>query len=165
MTPELGSTQTVLRGRLPSLGRSLGHAFRRSYESSKVGPAGSRPIGVNGGLGQQPLPEPIGLGQHRCVVAAQIVPLHTEAVADRAVAPDGRVLYGSMQVARGKTSGGETQMRIRQVFWLLEKKVVRRQLFLDRSEALIAAGLEEADVTAEGGAPSLHASARRARKS
>ena len=29
----------------------------------------------------------------------------------RAVAPDGRVLCGSMQVARGKTSGVETQMQ------------------------------------------------------
>jgi ketosteroid isomerase-like protein len=58
-------------------------------------------------------------------------------------APDGRVLAGGRLVGRGRASGVETELRGYWVLWLEDGKVVRRQVFLDRAEALEAAGLSE----------------------
>ena len=58
-------------------------------------------------------------------------------------APDERVLAGGRLVGRGKFSGVETELRGYWVLWFEDGKVVRRQVFLDRSEALEAAGLSE----------------------
>ena len=58
-------------------------------------------------------------------------------------APDGRVLAGGRLVGTGKASGVETELRGYWVLWFENSKVVRRQVFLDRSEALEAAGLSE----------------------
>jgi hypothetical protein len=45
--------------------------------------------------------------------------------------------------ARGKASGAETQIRGWFVLWVTGGKITRRQVFLDREEALEAAGLSE----------------------
>jgi ketosteroid isomerase-like protein len=58
-------------------------------------------------------------------------------------APDDRVLAGGRLVGRGKASGVETQLRGWWVLWFARGKAVRRQVFLDRPEALEAAGLSE----------------------
>ena len=44
---------------------------------------------------------------------------------------------------RGKGSGAETQTRGCFVNWIANGKVKRRQVFLDRAEAVVAAGLTE----------------------
>jgi len=45
--------------------------------------------------------------------------------------------------ARGKGSGVETQVRGWQVCWFADGMITRRKIFLDRDEALQAAGLRE----------------------
>jgi ketosteroid isomerase-like protein len=60
----------------------------------------------------------------------------TEAGADR-------IFFGACLTTRGRGSGVETQIRGWQVVWIADGKVTRRQVFLDRAEALEAAGLEE----------------------
>jgi ketosteroid isomerase-like protein len=58
-------------------------------------------------------------------------------------AADDRVLVGGLLTTRGKGSGAETQTRGCFVYWIANGKVKRRQVFLDRAEALVAAGLTE----------------------
>jgi ketosteroid isomerase-like protein len=58
-------------------------------------------------------------------------------------APDGRVLTGGVLIARGKGSGVQTRRRFWFVVWVKNGKITRRQVFLDRKEALEAAGLSE----------------------
>jgi hypothetical protein len=50
---------------------------------------------------------------------------------------------GGLLTTRGKGSGVETQVRLWYVVWITNGKVTRRQVFLDRDEALEAAGLSE----------------------
>jgi ketosteroid isomerase-like protein len=56
---------------------------------------------------------------------------------------DDRVFFGGLLTTRGKGSGVETQVRGWSVVWITNGKTTRRQVFLDRAEALEAAGLEE----------------------
>ena len=56
---------------------------------------------------------------------------------------DDRVFFGGCLTARGKGSGVETQIRGWSVMWITNGKATRRQVFLDRNEALEAAGLSE----------------------
>jgi ketosteroid isomerase-like protein len=58
-------------------------------------------------------------------------------------APDGRVLIGALFTTRGQASGVETQRRFWQVFRLREGLITGRKGFIDRVEALEAAGLQE----------------------
>ena len=58
-------------------------------------------------------------------------------------AADDRVLVGGLLTNRGKGSGVETQTRGWNILWITNGKVTRRQVFLDRAEALEAAGLRE----------------------
>jgi ketosteroid isomerase-like protein len=58
-------------------------------------------------------------------------------------AGDERVFLGGVITARGHASGAETQIRGWFVLWFADAKITRRQVFLDRGEALRAAGLEE----------------------
>jgi ketosteroid isomerase-like protein len=55
----------------------------------------------------------------------------------------GRVFLGVSGTALGKGSGAETEGRGWYVLWLVDGKIARWKLFLDRSEALEAAGLSE----------------------
>ncbi len=57
-------------------------------------------------------------------------------------APDGRVFTGGVLTARGKGSGVETRRRFWFVSWVNDGEITRRQVFLDRGEALTAAGLQ-----------------------
>jgi hypothetical protein len=50
---------------------------------------------------------------------------------------------GGLLTARGKDTGVETQQYFWSVAWITDGKVTRRQVFLDRAEALEAAGLRE----------------------
>jgi ketosteroid isomerase-like protein len=58
-------------------------------------------------------------------------------------AGDDRVFFGGCLTTRGKGSGAKTQIRGWAVVWIADSKVTRRQVFLDRNEALEAAGLSE----------------------
>jgi ketosteroid isomerase-like protein len=58
-------------------------------------------------------------------------------------AADDRVFLGGLLTTRGKGSGAETQLRGWFVVWIANGKITRRQVFLDRDEALEAAGLSE----------------------
>jgi ketosteroid isomerase-like protein len=58
-------------------------------------------------------------------------------------AADDRLFFGGCLTTRGKTSGVETRARAWTVVWITNGKVTRRQVFLDRAEALEAAGLSE----------------------
>jgi ketosteroid isomerase-like protein len=58
-------------------------------------------------------------------------------------AGDDRVFLGGLLTARGKDTGVETQQYFWSVAWITDGKVTRRQVFLDRAEALEAAGLRE----------------------
>jgi ketosteroid isomerase-like protein len=60
----------------------------------------------------------------------------TEAAGDR-------VVTGGRLTARGRGSGVETQVHGWSVYWVAGGKVRKRQVFLDRADALEAAGLEE----------------------
>ena len=53
------------------------------------------------------------------------------------------VLAGGVITARGKGSGVETQLRGWNVFWVRDGMITKRQPFLDREQALKAAGLSE----------------------
>jgi ketosteroid isomerase-like protein len=64
-------------------------------------------------------------------------------VEEIAEAGDDRVFFGGLLTTRGKGSGVETQVRGWSVVWITNGKTTRRQVFLDRAEALEAAGLEE----------------------
>ena len=58
-------------------------------------------------------------------------------------AADDRVSMGGLLTTRGKGSGVETEVRGWFVLWIADGKITRRQVFLDRDEALEAAGLRE----------------------
>jgi ketosteroid isomerase-like protein len=58
-------------------------------------------------------------------------------------AADDRVFVEGLLTARGRGSGVETQIRGWFVLWFANGKVTRRKVFLDRAEALEAAGLSE----------------------
>jgi ketosteroid isomerase-like protein len=58
-------------------------------------------------------------------------------------AGDDRVFFGGLLTTRGKGSGVETQVRGWSVVWITNGKITRRQVSLDRAEALEAAGLSE----------------------
>ena len=58
-------------------------------------------------------------------------------------ASDHRVLIGIRGSARGKASGVETELRSWQVFTFVDGKAASREIFLNRDEALEAAGLPE----------------------
>ena len=67
---------------------------------------------------------------------------------------DDRVFAGGLLTARGKGSGVETEVRGWAVFWIANGKITRREIFLDRDEALEAAGLcGVGDVAGERSAP------------
>jgi ketosteroid isomerase-like protein len=66
--------------------------------------------------------------------------LHFE-VEEITEAGDDRVFFGALLTTRGKGSGVETQVRGWSVMWITNGMVTRRQVFLDRAEALEAAGL------------------------
>jgi ketosteroid isomerase-like protein len=68
--------------------------------------------------------------------------LHFE-VEETAEASDDRVFFGGLLTTRGKGSGVETQVRGWNVVWITNGKTTRRQVFLDRNDALEAAGLGE----------------------
>jgi len=53
------------------------------------------------------------------------------------------VFFGGLVTTRGKDSGVETQVHGWTVVWLADGKITRRQVFLDRDEAVGAAGLRE----------------------
>ena len=54
-----------------------------------------------------------------------------------------RVFLGTLLTTRGKGSGVETQLRAWGAIWIANGKITRRHVFLDRDEALEAAGLRE----------------------
>jgi ketosteroid isomerase-like protein len=56
---------------------------------------------------------------------------------------DDRVFAGGLLTARGKGSGVETEVRGWAAFRIANGKITRREIFLDRDEALEAAGLSE----------------------
>jgi ketosteroid isomerase-like protein len=56
---------------------------------------------------------------------------------------DGRVLADTLLTGRGKSSGVPVELHYWQVLWVAEGKIARRQVFMDRAEALEAAGLRE----------------------
>jgi ketosteroid isomerase-like protein len=58
-------------------------------------------------------------------------------------ADDDHVVVDFTFAARGKTSGIETRLRIWEVYWLVEGKITRRQLFSTEADALKAVGLAE----------------------
>jgi ketosteroid isomerase-like protein len=66
--------------------------------------------------------------------------LHLEAE-EITEAGDDRVLVGTLITARGKGSGVETRIRVWVVIWIANGKITRRRVFLDRDDALEAAGL------------------------
>jgi ketosteroid isomerase-like protein len=58
-------------------------------------------------------------------------------------AGENRVLVLAAVTGRGEGSGVETTQHFWSVFWLRSDLIVRRKVFLDKAEALKAAGLEE----------------------
>jgi ketosteroid isomerase-like protein len=68
--------------------------------------------------------------------------LHCEVVDITEVADD-CVFFGLVLTARGKDSHVETQQRAWSVTWIADGQVTRRQVFLERADALEAAGLRE----------------------
>jgi ketosteroid isomerase-like protein len=58
-------------------------------------------------------------------------------------AADDLIFFGGLLTARGKDSGVDTELRFWTVNWIADGKVARRKVFLERSEALEAAGLRE----------------------
>ena len=58
-------------------------------------------------------------------------------------ASDGRILVGGVMTARGKGSDAEIQQRGWFVVWVAHGTITKRRVFLDRDEALEAAGLSE----------------------
>ena len=68
--------------------------------------------------------------------------LHFE-VEEITEATNDRVFLGTLLTTRGKGSGVETQLRAWGAIWIANGKITRRHVFLDRDEALEAAGLSE----------------------
>jgi ketosteroid isomerase-like protein len=58
-------------------------------------------------------------------------------------AGEDRVVAGGLLTARGRGSGVETRLHGWFVFWFESGLITRRRAFLERAEALEAAGLEE----------------------
>jgi hypothetical protein len=58
-------------------------------------------------------------------------------------ADDDHVVIDFEFTARGKTSGVDTRLRIWEVYWLRQSKIIRRQLFSTEADALKAVGLAE----------------------
>jgi ketosteroid isomerase-like protein len=58
-------------------------------------------------------------------------------------ASDGLIFFGGLLTARGKGSGVDTELHFWTVNWIADGKVTRRKVFLQRDEALEAAGLPE----------------------
>ena len=56
---------------------------------------------------------------------------------------DGRVLAETLLTGRGKSSGVPVELHYWQLFSVTQGKIARRQVFMDRDEALEAAGLRE----------------------
>jgi ketosteroid isomerase-like protein len=55
---------------------------------------------------------------------------------------DDRIFFGGLLSARGR-DGAETNQHFWAVAWIRDGKVTRRKVFLERAEALAAAGLSE----------------------
>jgi ketosteroid isomerase-like protein len=68
--------------------------------------------------------------------------IHVEVDEIIEAAPD-RVVTGGLLTARGRGSGVDTRVRGWSVYWVAGGKITKRQVFLDRDEALEAAGLSE----------------------
>ena len=68
--------------------------------------------------------------------------IHAEADEIRE-ASDGRILVGGVLTVRGKGSHAEARQRGWFVFWVANGTITKRCVFLDRNEALEAAGLRE----------------------
>jgi ketosteroid isomerase-like protein len=64
-------------------------------------------------------------------------------VAEISEATDERVIWEGILTARGKDTGAETRLHFWTVNWFAGGKVTRRRVFLERAEALEAAGLSE----------------------
>ena len=58
-------------------------------------------------------------------------------------ASDGRILVGGVLTVRGEGSHAEVEQRGWFVFWVANGAITKRRVFLDRDEALEAAGLSE----------------------
>jgi ketosteroid isomerase-like protein len=58
---------------------------------------------------------------------------------------DDRVFFGGLLTARSRLTRAETHQHFWSVAWLIDGKVTKRRVFLDRAEALEAAGLSEQD--------------------
>jgi ketosteroid isomerase-like protein len=56
---------------------------------------------------------------------------------------DDRVFFGGLLTARSRDTGAETNQRFWSVAWITDGQVTRRKVFLERAEALEAAGLSE----------------------
>ena len=56
---------------------------------------------------------------------------------------DDRVVVGALVTTRGKGSGAQTELHVWAVVWVADGQITRRQIFLDRDEALEAAGFSE----------------------
>lgn len=74
--------------------------------------------------------------------------LHCE-VDEITEAPDDRIFFAVLVRAIGKDSGAEIQQRFWSVYWTADAGVVRRQIFLEREDALRAAGLSQGDGRAD----------------
>jgi ketosteroid isomerase-like protein len=68
--------------------------------------------------------------------------LHVE-VEQTTEGSDGRVLLQMLVTGRGRASGVETELRAWILLWIVDGKITKRQVFLNRDEALEAAGLSE----------------------
>jgi ketosteroid isomerase-like protein len=68
--------------------------------------------------------------------------IHVE-VEEVTEAGDDRAFADLFLTGRGAGSGVETELRVWQVNWFVDGKTARRRVFLERAEALEAAGLSE----------------------
>jgi ketosteroid isomerase-like protein len=58
-------------------------------------------------------------------------------------AGEDRLVAGGFVVGRGRRSGAEVRVHGWSIFWITNRLITRRSVFLDRAEALQAAGLAE----------------------
>jgi ketosteroid isomerase-like protein len=58
-------------------------------------------------------------------------------------AGEGRVVAGGLVTGCGRGSGAEVKVHGWMIFWITNGLITRRRVFLDRAEALEAAGLSE----------------------
>jgi ketosteroid isomerase-like protein len=58
-------------------------------------------------------------------------------------AEEDRVVAGGLVTGRGRGSGAETEVHGWSIFWITNGLITRRRVFLERAEALEAAGLRE----------------------